>query len=285
MRLARPQRRRGAWRSPWTRGARPSLWPSFTQAHNLSNLLAAVAAARALGLTPEGASTCTSRRSAASESPLAGGGRAGRDCYNANPMSMRAAIDDLAETPARRRVAVLGDMLELGPKAPALHREIGAARGRARGRPARGSRSAGGGDRRGLPRRVARRRRRGGRGRADAEPARAGRHGAREGLARGRRSSASWRRSRLRAGPGPPASGPRPRRARRRAALNGPDPVRRHRSAADLHLPEPEVHRVPAQARVRPAHTRGRSRGPPPEGRHADDGRRDHLPGGIGLRS
>ena len=47
------------------------------------------------------------------------------DCYNANPMSMRAAIDDLAETARGRRVAVLGDMLELGAEAPALHREIG----------------------------------------------------------------------------------------------------------------------------------------------------------------
>jgi UDP-N-acetylmuramoyl-tripeptide--D-alanyl-D-alanine ligase len=54
------------------------------------------------------------------------------DCYNANPMSMRAAIDDLAETAPARRVAVLGDMLELGPGAPRFHREIGehaAARG------------------------------------------------------------------------------------------------------------------------------------------------------------
>ena len=54
------------------------------------------------------------------------------DCYNANPMSMRAAIDDLAETAPARRVAVLGDMLELGAGEPRLHREIGehaAARG------------------------------------------------------------------------------------------------------------------------------------------------------------
>jgi UDP-N-acetylmuramoyl-tripeptide--D-alanyl-D-alanine ligase len=47
------------------------------------------------------------------------------DCYNANPMSMRAAIDDLAESAPARRVAVLGDMLELGSGAPRLHREIG----------------------------------------------------------------------------------------------------------------------------------------------------------------
>ncbi len=43
----------------------------------------------------------------------------------------------------------------------------------------------------------------------------------------------------------------------------GRDPVRRHGRAAHLHLPEPEVHRVPAQARVRAADPRGRARGPP----------------------
>ena len=48
------------------------------------------------------------------------------DCYNANPMSMRAALDDLAETAAGRRVAVLGDMLELGADERRFHREIGA---------------------------------------------------------------------------------------------------------------------------------------------------------------
>jgi len=47
------------------------------------------------------------------------------DCYNANPMSMHAAIEELAATAPGRRVAVLGDMLELGPEAPALHRRLG----------------------------------------------------------------------------------------------------------------------------------------------------------------
>src|SRR5262249_28645545 len=49
------------------------------------------------------------------------------DCYNANPLSMAAALRHLAERGrGHRRVAVLGDMAELGPEGPAYHREIGA---------------------------------------------------------------------------------------------------------------------------------------------------------------
>jgi UDP-N-acetylmuramoyl-tripeptide--D-alanyl-D-alanine ligase len=107
-------------------GARIELWPSFTQAYNLRNLLAAVAAARALGYTPRGRVDVRFSAMRGQRQELAGGVVLVADCYNANPMSMRAAIDDLAETAPARRVAVLGDMLELGPDAPRLHREIGA---------------------------------------------------------------------------------------------------------------------------------------------------------------
>ena len=49
------------------------------------------------------------------------------DCYNANPASMKAAIDLLMEMGKKSRtIAVLGDMLELGDKARELHREVGA---------------------------------------------------------------------------------------------------------------------------------------------------------------
>ena len=47
------------------------------------------------------------------------------DTYNANPQSMRAAISALAGSRGRRKTAVLGDMLELGPFAPALHSGVG----------------------------------------------------------------------------------------------------------------------------------------------------------------
>jgi UDP-N-acetylmuramoyl-tripeptide--D-alanyl-D-alanine ligase len=102
------------------------LWPSFDQAHNLRNLLAAVAAARALGVTPEGRLRVHFSALRGERLALPGGVVLIDDCYNANPMSMRAAIDDLAETASARSVAVLGDMLELGPEELRFHREIGA---------------------------------------------------------------------------------------------------------------------------------------------------------------
>lgn len=53
------------------------------------------------------------------------------DTYNANPQSMRAAISVLADSHSARKVAVLGDMFELGPFAPSLHHEVGEYLGKA----------------------------------------------------------------------------------------------------------------------------------------------------------
>jgi UDP-N-acetylmuramoyl-tripeptide--D-alanyl-D-alanine ligase len=106
-------------------GASITLRPSFRQAHNLRNLLAAVAAARSLGITPRGRVDVQFSPLRGQRLELARGVVLINDCYNANPMSMRAAIDDLTETAPARRVAVLGDMLELGPGGPGLHREVG----------------------------------------------------------------------------------------------------------------------------------------------------------------
>ena len=97
----------------------------YSEPYNLLNTLAAVGAAQALGVRPNGAVEVgfSSLRGEIVELP--GGVTVVNDCYNANPMSMRAALKHLAETPAQRRVAVLGTMAELGGASEAFHREIG----------------------------------------------------------------------------------------------------------------------------------------------------------------
>jgi UDP-N-acetylmuramoyl-tripeptide--D-alanyl-D-alanine ligase len=109
---------------------------SFSGRHNATNALAALAAYNALGLplgkAQRGARRVLLSRWRGEEAPLPGDGLLINDCYNANPLSMTAALEHLAERAgARRKVAVLGDMAELGPGAPSYHREVGAAASRA----------------------------------------------------------------------------------------------------------------------------------------------------------
>jgi UDP-N-acetylmuramoyl-tripeptide--D-alanyl-D-alanine ligase len=105
-------------------GERIALRPSFSQSHNLLNLLAAVAALRALEITPTGEVDVDFSALRGERVGLEGGIVLINDCYNANPISMRAALTDLADSAPSRRVAVLGDMLELGQDAPAYHRQV-----------------------------------------------------------------------------------------------------------------------------------------------------------------
>jgi UDP-N-acetylmuramoyl-tripeptide--D-alanyl-D-alanine ligase len=111
------------------RGRPTVLEVPFTQAHLRNNLLAAVAAASAAGVTPSGRVEVAFSPSRGQRTTLPGDVTLIDDSYNANPMSMRAALDDLSETAARapgaRRVAVLGDMLELGHQERSFHVQIG----------------------------------------------------------------------------------------------------------------------------------------------------------------
>jgi len=110
------------------RGRRLELDVGFTASHQLTNLLAAVAAALAVGVEPRGRIEARFGALRGEHVALPGGAVLINDCYNANPLSMRAALDDLAtqEPAGGRRIAVLGDMLELGTGEAEAHREVGA---------------------------------------------------------------------------------------------------------------------------------------------------------------
>ncbi|HVF78400.1 MAG TPA: UDP-N-acetylmuramoyl-tripeptide--D-alanyl-D-alanine ligase [Solirubrobacteraceae bacterium] len=100
----------------------------FSSRHMRLNALAALAAARAAGVEPDGLLDVRLSSLRGQRIELPGPVLVIDDCYNANPMSMRAALDDLAASgvPGGRRIAVLGDMLELGPDEVRYHEEIGA---------------------------------------------------------------------------------------------------------------------------------------------------------------
>jgi UDP-N-acetylmuramoyl-tripeptide--D-alanyl-D-alanine ligase len=106
-----------------------TLQVDFPQAHMRRNLLAAAAAASAVGVIPTGRVSLPESRGRGRHLELPDGVTLIDDCYNANPISMRAALDDLAATaasrPGSRSVAVLGDMRELGTAGHALHAELG----------------------------------------------------------------------------------------------------------------------------------------------------------------
>ncbi len=99
---------------------------NFTAEHQVANAAVALAVFDALGLPRPERVDVEFSPWRGDELPLPGGGLLINDAYNANPVSMRAALGHLAATAGeRRRVAILGDMAELGPAAPAYHEEIG----------------------------------------------------------------------------------------------------------------------------------------------------------------
>lgn len=101
---------------------------SLAGRHGVMNLLAAIAVARLFGIS-------AAKLTEAVRSFAAGKMRGERlerdgmviwnDCYNSNPAAARAMLDVLRQTPAGRRIAVLGEMLELGRVSAEQHRELG----------------------------------------------------------------------------------------------------------------------------------------------------------------
>jgi UDP-N-acetylmuramoyl-tripeptide--D-alanyl-D-alanine ligase len=109
-------------------GSRTFHFP-FAEEHNLTNALAAIGAGLALGAPldemADRAANIGFSRFRGERLELGDGIVLVNDCYNANPVSMRAALDHLGTLAGERRIAVLGEMAELGPDAAAYHREIG----------------------------------------------------------------------------------------------------------------------------------------------------------------
>ena len=99
----------------------------FTALHQVTNAAAALTAAEALGVEPPSEPVEVEFSLWRSqETGLPGGGLLINDAWNANPVAMRAALAHLLERAnGRRTVAILGEMAELGPDAPAYHEEIG----------------------------------------------------------------------------------------------------------------------------------------------------------------
>ena len=97
-------------------------------AHNISNALAAVAVGLERGITLMQAVASLATMQAADKRGQVvqlGNIRVINDCYNSNPKALEAMVDALAAMPAKRRIVVAGEMLELGPAGEQMHRTAG----------------------------------------------------------------------------------------------------------------------------------------------------------------
>src|ERR1035438_9006308 len=102
--------------------------------HAVMNLLAAIAVAHVFEIAPErlrGAVAGFTVGNMRGERTVNRGIVIWNDCYNSNPEAAQSMLDVLRETPAARRIAVLGEMLELGLAGDELHRQVGRYAGRA----------------------------------------------------------------------------------------------------------------------------------------------------------
>lgn len=105
----------------------PAVLP-LVGAHNIPNALAAVAVALERGVPlVEAAAALADLAPADKRGQLLqlGGATVINDCYNSNPKALDAMVDALLALPAERHIVVAGEMLELGPTGPDLHRQCG----------------------------------------------------------------------------------------------------------------------------------------------------------------
>jgi UDP-N-acetylmuramoyl-tripeptide--D-alanyl-D-alanine ligase len=96
--------------------------------HNVLNALAAVAVGLERGLTPSeavGALATLVPADKRGQVVQLGNITVIDDCYNSNPKALQAMVDALAAMPAKRRIVVAGEMLELGPAGEQMHRQAG----------------------------------------------------------------------------------------------------------------------------------------------------------------
>jgi UDP-N-acetylmuramoyl-tripeptide--D-alanyl-D-alanine ligase len=96
--------------------------------HNVMNALAGIAVGLEAGITPsEAAASLKSLQAPDKRGQIIeiGGATLINDCYNSNPKALDAMVDVVAGSPGKRRIVVAGEMLELGPMAPDLHRSCG----------------------------------------------------------------------------------------------------------------------------------------------------------------
>jgi UDP-N-acetylmuramoyl-tripeptide--D-alanyl-D-alanine ligase len=96
--------------------------------HNVENCLAAATAAHRFGVPLEAIAAAAAAAAPASMRGVlrrAGSAQIYDDSYNSNPDAVARVLEAVSQLPARRRWAILGDMLELGPEAPRFHREAG----------------------------------------------------------------------------------------------------------------------------------------------------------------
>jgi UDP-N-acetylmuramoyl-tripeptide--D-alanyl-D-alanine ligase len=111
-----------------SREVRQSVHSPLLGKHNIYNVLAAAAIALEHGITPsEIAGSLPSLQPADKRGQVVQLGNITvlYDCYNSSPKALMAAVDTLAAMPARRRIVVAGEMLELGSTGEQLHRECG----------------------------------------------------------------------------------------------------------------------------------------------------------------